>query len=298
MLASELLKIVHPEVEGRVARDAEVLSLGYLTHKVNHEKMLSFVGARKFMQFANGNRFLSCAVVPAELADSVDETLGLIVTAEPSRFFYEAHKKLCALSFYWYDFENDIDPSVVIHPSAVIAGRNVRIGAGTRIGPGVILNERTIIGRNCIIGPGTILSSEGFEYKRAGDGFELIEHGSGVEIGDDVYIHANCVVDRGLYRLPTAIGSGTKIDNTVHVAHGVRIGRNCLITAGVVFAAAVIVGDGARIDPNATIAHECEIGEGAYVSLGSVVVEDVPAGQKYTGNFAMPHMNFLRRLKR
>ena len=42
-------------------------------------------------------------------------------------------------------------------------------------------------------------------------------------------IQANCSIDWGLYGGHTEIGEGTVLDNLVHVAHNVRIGRNCQI---------------------------------------------------------------------
>ena len=36
------------------------------------------------------------------------------------------------------------------------------------------------------------------------------------------------------------------------------------------------------------------IGDNARVTIGSVVAGNVPAGAEYTGNFAMPHQQFMR----
>jgi serine acetyltransferase len=44
-----------------------------------------------------------------------------------------------------------------------------------------------------------------------------------VVIGDDVEIGANACIDRGTIR-DTVIGSGTKLDNLVHIGHNVRSG--------------------------------------------------------------------------
>ena len=49
-----------------------------------------------------------------------------------------------------------------------------------------------------------------------------------VSIGDDVELGANCTIDNGTIR-DTVIGSGSKLDNQVHVGHNTRIGRDCLI---------------------------------------------------------------------
>ena len=51
----------------------------------------------------------------------------------------------------------------------------------------------------------------------------------GVEIG------ANCTIDRGSIT-DTVIGKNTFLDNQVHVAHNVKIGKNCMIAGQVGFA--------------------------------------------------------------
>jgi UDP-3-O-[3-hydroxymyristoyl] glucosamine N-acyltransferase len=52
-----------------------------------------------------------------------------------------------------------------------------------------------------------------------------------------VTIGANSCVDRGAFG-DTTIGENTKIDNLVHVAHNVRLGRNCVAAAFTGFPAA------------------------------------------------------------
>jgi UDP-3-O-[3-hydroxymyristoyl] glucosamine N-acyltransferase len=49
-----------------------------------------------------------------------------------------------------------------------------------------------------------------------------------VIIGDNVEIGAGTTIDRGGSG-DTVIGEGTKIDNLVHIAHNVAIGRHCII---------------------------------------------------------------------
>ncbi|QFU15931.1 DapH/DapD/GlmU-related protein [Microvirga thermotolerans] len=294
MLLSELADALSPAVHCEVVRDGSFDNLGYVTHRTNAKPLLVFVAARKFLTALIGNPYVSAVLTTSELAEHIPEHIGLAVVRDPLIAFYKAHNFLLDSNFYWQPFENQIDSTSYISPAAIIADRNVRIGAGTVIEAGVHIKERTIIGANCIVRSGTILSSEGFEYKNLGKGLELIPHGAGIEIGDRVNIHSNCAMDRGLYGENTKIGSGSCIDNFVHIAHGVKIGQNCIVAAGTVFAAAVIVGDGARIDPNATVGHEVSIGPRAYVSMGSVVVKDVPADTKVSGNFALDHRRFVK----
>ena len=83
-----------------------------------------------------------------------------------------------------------------------------------------------------------------------------------------------CTVDRGALG-ETVIGRGTKLDNQVHVAHNVRIGRDVVIAAQTGIAGSSVVEDGAIIAGQVGIADHVTIGEGAI--LGAQC--GVPTGQ-------------------
>jgi len=205
------------------------------------------------------------------------------------------------------------EPPTGIHPSAVIApgatlaegvsvgpgatigsasiGRNTRIGAGAHIGHDVV------IGEGCTVFPGAVIGGDGFGYERdARDVPHKFPHLAGVRIGDRVDVGSNACIDRGAFG-NTEIGDDTKIDNLVHVAHNVRLGRGVLIAASAVVAGSTAVGDGTWIGPSACVSDGLTIGAGAVVSLGAVVTRDVPAGERVTGNFAVPHDRFLKSLR-
>ena len=54
------------------------------------------------------------------------------------------------------------------------------------------------------------------------------------------------------------------------------------------------IGNNVWIGPGAIISNRKVIGDNARVTIGSVVAGNVPAGAEYTGNFAMPHQQFMR----
>src|SRR5690606_21846088 len=84
------------------------------------------------------------------------------------------------------------------------------------------------------IGPGTVIGEDGFGYVRQEDKSLLrMPHQGNVVIENDVEIGSNTCIDRAAQG-STVIGEGTKIDNLVHVAHGVKIGKHCLVVAGAV----------------------------------------------------------------
>ena len=63
-----------------------------------------------------------------------------------------------------------------------------------------------------------------------------------VIIENFVEIGAGCTIDRGVSS-DTIIGTGTKIDNLVHIGHDTEIGKNCLFAGQVGIAGATTIED-------------------------------------------------------
>ena len=114
-----------------------------------------------------------------------------------------------------------------------------------------------------------------------------------VIVHDLVEIGANTAVDRGSTR-NTVIGSGTKIDNLVQIAHNVVIGRDCIIAAQAGIAGSTTLGNCVAIGGQSGIAPHLTIGDGAQIAGASGVTRDVPAGQRWAGFPARPTKRFFR----
>ena len=191
--------------------------------------------------------------------------------------------------------------------SEVQLGRNVRIGAGcvlgdgvavgddTQLYPGVTLYAGTALGKRVIVHAGAVLGSDGFGYVpgKGGEAHRKIPHVGRCLIGDDVEIGANTCIDRGSID-DTVIGSGTKIDNLVHIAHNVRVGARCLIMALAGIAGSVQVEDDVIIAGQVGIADHLTIGRGARLLVQSGYIANVPAETTMFGTPARPHREFLR----
>ena len=87
-------------------------------------------------------------------------------------------------------------------------------------------------------------------------------------------IGANTCIDRGTLS-DTIIGEGTKIDNLVHIAHNVVIGKNCTIVCLSCIAGSVHIGDDVHVYIGAIIRDGRRVGKGAIVGMGAVVTKDV-----------------------
>lgn len=117
---------------------------------------------------------------------------------------------------------------------------------------------------------------DGFSFTRDRIG-RLIpnEHPYGIEIQDKVDIGAGVCIDRGSWR-DTKIDVGTKIDNLVHIAHNVVIGKHCIVAPCVVFGGSATVGDYTDIWMNAIIHQHVNIGKNCIIGAGSYIRHDVP----------------------
>ncbi|MEW6104121.1 MAG: UDP-3-O-(3-hydroxymyristoyl)glucosamine N-acyltransferase [bacterium] len=179
-----------------------------------------------------------------------------------------------------------IGDSAIIYPNVYI-GINVIIGKGTIIYPGaVIMNAK--IGNNVIIHPGAVIGSDGFGYIQDNGKNIKMAHNGGVVIEDDVEIGANTTIDRGTTK-DTIIGSGTKIDNLVHIAHNCIIGKNCIIVAQVGISGSVTIGDNVVIAGQAGISDHIKIGSQVTIAAKSGVTKDIPSGKIVSGFPAKDH---------
>ena len=178
-----------------------------------------------------------------------------------------------------------IDPNVVIGPDVVI-GKNCHIRAGAVI-------TFTTMGDNCIVQNGAVLGSDGFGVALDNGQTIDIMHVGTVVLGDDVTIGANTCVDRAMFGA-TEIGSGTKLDNLIQIAHNCKIGKNCMIAAHTGISGSCIVGDNVIMGGRVGLADHLRIGDGAILMAGSGLMKDVPAGEIWGGVPAMPAKQFLR----
>lgn len=123
-----------------------------------------------------------------------------------------------------------IGDGAVIYPGVVI-GDGVSVGADTVLHANVVLYRGTRIGSRVIIHAGTVVGADGFGFlPRGRDGWEKIPQTGIVVIEDDVEIGANATIDRATLG-ETRIEQGAKLDNLIHIAHNVVIGRHTVIAA-------------------------------------------------------------------
>ncbi len=209
-----------------------------------------------------------------------------------------------------------VGPYSVIDKNCVIGtdcriGANCTIGEGVRIGnqavihPGVRIARGITIGDRLIVQSNTVIGSDGFSFVSEGEnrvevvrstlrsdvletsGRQIRIHSHGtVVIGDDVEIGANCAIDRGTISA-TVIGDGTKLDNQVHVAHNVRIGKNCLICGQVGIAGSAVIGDRVALGGKSGVSDHIRIGDDVVAAGASNIYTRIPTGKAVMGSPAI-----------
>lgn len=174
-----------------------------------------------------------------------------------------------------------------------VVGDGAQLGAGTRLYPQVTIYPGARLGERCAVHSGARIGSDGFGYVFHDGAHQKIPHVGGCIIGNDVEIGANSAIDRGSID-QTVIGDGTKIDNLVHVAHNVRIGRLCLLAAQVGIAGSVRVEDGVMMGGQVGVSGHHTIGARAVLTAQAGVFSDIPGGETWGGFPARPHRQMLR----
>jgi len=210
------------------------------------------------------------------------------------------------------DASAQVDPTAHIGPNCTVGarakigaravlmggnhiGRDAKVGEETTLYPNVVIYLQCQVGNRVTIHAGTVIGSDGYGYVLDEGRHRKILQIGNVIIHDDVEIGANTAIDRGALG-STVIGQGTKIDNLVHVAHNVSIGKHCIITGQVGFAGSTKMGDYCVVAAQSGIADHLTIGNQATIGAKSGVMRDIPDGGKVLGTPAMPDKQAKRQM--
>ena len=210
-----------------------------------------------------------------------------------------------------------VDPGATLGPGCHVGafasvGADVRIGARTVIHshaviyPGAIvgddcvvhahasIRERCRLGNRVIVQNGAVIGSDGFGFAPKPDGtYQKIPQAAPVVIEDDVEIGANSTIDRPAVG-ETRIQAGTKIDNLVQVAHGVRVGRNVMLVAQVGIAGSTTVGDSSVLAGQVGVAGHLHLGKGTRATAQTGIPNSLPDGSFVSGYPAIDNREWLK----
>lgn len=219
----------------------------------------------------------------------------------------------------------------------VVIGRGVRIGARARVASHVSIAEGAVIGKDALIlqgarigarvtigerficQPGAVIGADGFSFVTPEkSGVEEIRETLGargeirsqswtrihslgaVTLGDDVEVGANVCIDRGTIR-DTVIGSGTKLDNLVHIGHNVQVGRDCLLCGQVGIAGSARIGDRVVMGGQCGVNDNIFVGDDVIAGGATKIFTNAPAGRVLLGYPAVKmetHVEMQKALRR
>ncbi len=282
--------------------DCEILAI--VSPRSADERHITFVSRKEYRAVVEASR---CAAVIVRKGEPIPGKISL-ETDDP----YVAYARVAqAFEETGSPWGAGIDASVIIDPSARVAastaigpltvvGAGVRIGegctigaacvieAGTTIGEGCRIDSGVIVRRACVIGnrviiqSGAVVGSEGFGNAREDNRFIRIPCFGSVFLEDDVEIGAGVTIDRGSFE-STVIRRGAKLDNLVHIAHNVAVGRDTAIAAQTGIAGSTTIGDRVIIAGQVGLTGHIEIGDDAFIAAKAGVSKNVNPGAKITG---------------
>ncbi|MBU3103185.1 UDP-3-O-(3-hydroxymyristoyl)glucosamine N-acyltransferase [Clostridium gasigenes] len=284
-------------IEGAILlNDGNFTSMGLAVSKCE-EELLSFIENEKYIEGLGDN--ITCLITTKEIGEKLKGRYGILIAAVPRMAYFKLHNKLTNSNDYIRkEFETTIGENCLISKLASISDKNVIIGNNVKIEEFVVIRENTIIGDNSIIRAGCILGGEGYEYKRVDGIIMNVVHTGGVKIGEFVEVQYNSCIDKALYTWDnTVIGDYTKLDNFVHIEHGVKIGERNLIASNTTIGGRTIVGADCWIGLGAIISNGLTIGEKCSISLGSVVTRTLEDKERVSGNFAINHTKYIEFIK-
>lgn len=280
---------------------------------------LSFVGAAKYFEAGLASS-AGCVIAPPDYPGG--GTQVVIESPQPRGHFAEA----LTLLYPAEPAPAGIHPSAVIAPGAGIdptasigpfvtiaararIGARVRVGSGSFVGADSSIGDDTVlyaratvyarvtVGARCVLHSGCVLGADGFGFEMIGGAWRKVPQVGTVEIGNDVEIGAASCVDRATLGA-TVIGSGSKLDNMVHVGHNCRIGKHVVVAAQTGFAGGVTIGDYAVIGGQVGVGDKARIESKAIVGSGAGILTSkiVRAGEPVWGTPARPLKQYLAQL--
>ena len=309
MKLRELASLIHGEIIG----DESIEITGVSGIREAKEGDITFLSARKYLKDLAGSG-ASCVIVREPFADI---PVAQIKVPNPqlafakllAHFYVKRHDPAGVSADAYVSGTARIAEGVSVYPFCYISA-GVSLGKGTVVYPHVFIGEDSAIGEDCILHPnvtvrekvrigdrviihsGAVIGSDGFGYVFDQGVHHKIPQVGGVIVADDVEIGSNVSIDRATTG-NTQIGSGTKIDNLVQIAHNVTIGKNSLIISQVGIAGSSEIGDYVTLAGQVGVADHTHIESETIFGAQAGAMGHVAKGI-YSGSPGMPHREWLK----
>ncbi len=185
-----------------------------------------------------------------------------------------------------------IGDGCTLHPGVVLY-EDVTLAEGCEIHAGAVLHPGSRLAPRCVVHSNAVIGSEGFGFVPTAGGWRKMPQTGLVVLEEGVEVGCGSTIDRPSVG-ETRIGAGTKIDNLVHVGHGVVTGRGCALAAQVGIAGGARLGHGVILAGQVGVANKATIGDRAIASSKSGIHGTVAAGEVVSGYPAIPNRLWLR----
>ncbi len=292
----KLSDLVNNTLDVNIYNDGEFDNIDFANSKLKN-RILTFIDDEKYISTLSD--YITCIICNDEIAKMLPKKYGICLSDEPRLKFYLIHNYL-SRNFNLYkkhDFKTIIGDNCIISNKDNISNKNVIIGNNVMIEENVIIRENVCILDNVIIRAGVIIGGEGFQFNKEGETI-FIEHSGGVKIGKNVEVQYNTCIDKAMFPWDnTVIDDQTKIDNLVHIGHGAKIGKKCLIAANALIGGSTVLGNDCWVGISATISNGLIIGNNVNIKIGAVVTKNIADGISVSGNFAIEHSKFIKFIK-
>ncbi len=186
----------------------------------------------------------------------------------------------------------EIGDGTIIYPHAYV-GKRVKMGRDCILYPCSTVRENCIIGNRVILQAGCVIGGDGFGFVTENGKHTKVLQTGNVVIGDDVEVGNNSCIDRATVG-STIVGSGTKIDNLVHLGHNDILGENCLVVAHVGISGSVTVGNNVTFAGQVGTVGHITIGDNCVFVGRTGITNDIPSNSVMAGFPAIPHKEWLR----
>ncbi|MGF7012574.1 UDP-3-O-[3-hydroxymyristoyl] glucosamine N-acyltransferase [Lachnospiraceae bacterium PF1-22] len=299
MRLSDIISEISFKEKYSIENEREFEFLGLVAQEMDY-KICSFIDDPKYIPNVKSN--VTMLLVNKETAVEVKKLLpsiGICVVEKPRILFFEIHNALADDERYIRkNFPSIFGEKCKISSLSSIAENNVVIGNNVIIEEFVVIRENVVIEDDAIIRSGTVIGSVGYEFKRDDNRAFGIKHLGGVVIKKGVEVQHNTCVDKAVYPWDdTVLGEESKIDNLVHISHGVKIGKRTMIVALSGIGGRTVIGDDTWIGFGATVVNGTQIGNKSRVNMGAVVTRAVADNASVSGNFAIDHKRFVNHIK-
>ena len=305
--AQEIEKLINGQLHG----DNNLVVCGVFDLIPGKAACISFLDKNKSSGYLEKTK--SDLIIVPDNFDYLNTSKSVIIAKNPKESFFKIVEKY----FYSKTFDYGVHNTAIISSKAKI-DRDVYIGENVVIESDVVINSGVKIGSNCFIGKGSkikdnsilhpnvtiyknimignnveinsasVIGAHGFGILKKDNKLIQVPHIGKVIIEDDVILGAGCTIDRATIS-NTIIGQGTKVDGQVHIAHNVKIGKNCIISGQSAIGGSTTLGNNVVLGGQVGIIDNLNIGNNCKVAAKSAVMKSLDDNITVSGIPAIEH---------